>query len=126
VNAALPARFPLEVLHRVRNVCLPPVNPSLHQRLVEKRTSGPDERFPFEIFLVPGLFTNEHQTSMGRTVTEDGLSPSLPEITGLAVFRSPARCGEAAIDRERRRRQIGFGAASRHNYRDAATGGVSC
>src|SRR6266850_6534614 len=52
VDAPLPARLPLEVLHHVGDVDVAAVDAGLGQRAVEQLAGGPDERTPGEVFLV--------------------------------------------------------------------------
>src|SRR5690348_2483553 len=60
VDAPLPARLPLEVLDRVRDVDLPAVDPREIERLVEQAPRRPDERAALLVLLVARLLADEH------------------------------------------------------------------
>jgi hypothetical protein len=55
--AALPARLPFEVLHRVRDVNLVPFDSRFLERAIEKFARRTDERFSREVFLVARLLS---------------------------------------------------------------------
>jgi hypothetical protein len=61
VDAALPAGFPLEVLHGVRDVGVVAVDAAVAQRAVEDMPGGTDERVALLVLLVPGLLADQSQ-----------------------------------------------------------------
>src|SRR5207244_7210728 len=60
VHAALASRLPLEMLHRVGDVGLAPVDARVGEALVEDAASGTDERVPLAVFAVARLLAHDH------------------------------------------------------------------
>ena len=60
MEAALAARFPFEMLHRVRDVNLRPIDPRLFECAIENLSRRTDEWFAGEVFLVAWLFAQQH------------------------------------------------------------------
>src|SRR5205807_3529454 len=83
VNAAFAAGLPLEVLDDVRHVDLRAVDAGFPEGPVEQAAGGSDERMPFQIFGVAGLFTDEHHRRALFSLDVDGLRPAFPEVTRL-------------------------------------------
>lgn len=78
VDAPLPDRTPLEVLHRIRHVCRLDCDSGVTQQLAEEKAGWTDEGAAGSILDVPGLLTHEHQSArvalaehrLGRTLEE--------------------------------------------------------
>ena len=85
VDAALAAWLPLEVLHHVRDVHLPAVDAGIGEGAVQERAGRPDERYPRQILLVPGLLADEHQLGAARPCAEYRLRRVTPQIAGPAA-----------------------------------------
>jgi hypothetical protein len=90
MDAALPARLPLEMLDGVRDVRGLAVNACLHQRIVEQVARGPDERPAGSVLVVAGLFAYEHDLCVASALAEDGLRPDLPQVATAATGRGLA------------------------------------
>src|SRR5205085_5829971 len=60
VDAALATRFPFEMLHRVGDVNLRPIDPRFLERAIENFSRRTDEWFAGEVFLVAWLFAQQH------------------------------------------------------------------
>src|SRR4051812_1863092 len=95
MNPAFAARFPLEVLHRVRDVNLLAVDSGILQGAVEDFSSRADEWFARDIFLITWLFPEQHQYRAFRTFAENGLGRVFEKMAGGAVFRGALQRGEA-------------------------------
>ena len=99
VDAALPARLPFEVLHRVGDVNLIAIDSRFFQRPVENFSSRADERSTSEILLIPRLFAQEHKPrafgSFARRRQREGPSPcaisSAAPATGGLPPQDPKR-----------------------------------
>src|SRR6185295_3718222 len=101
----LATRLPLKVLDGVGEVDVAARDARVFECLVEHRTGWTDKRCALPIFLIAGLFPDEHDTRLVRTGTEDHLGRGLVEITAAAFM---CRCGERAkadaLRNKRRRR----------------------
>ena len=102
VDAALAARFPLEMLHCVGDVNFLAVDARFGEGGVEKFACRADEGKPFEVFLITGLFADEHDFRGRTAVAEDGLGGALPEVAILAVFCSASEFFEGGVERDGR------------------------
>ena len=60
VQTPLAARFPLEVLHDVRDVDGRAIHSGRIERAVEQLSRGPDERPADDVLAVAGRFADEH------------------------------------------------------------------
>ena len=96
VDAPLPARFPLEVFHDVRDVDAGSIDAGVRERTVQQLAGGPDKRMARQVFLIARLLADEHQLGLARAFAEDRLCPEFPEIAAAAVL------GRLADLRERR------------------------
>ena len=85
VDPALAAWVPLEVLHHVRDVDQAPVDAGLGEGAVEQFAGRPNERYPRQILLVPGLLADEHQLGAARPCAEYRLGRVTPQIAGPAA-----------------------------------------
>src|SRR5258706_1873178 len=103
VQAAFAARLPLEVLHRIGDVELRPVEARLMQRLVEDAPGGADERMALAVLDVPGLLADQHDACARTALAENGLRSVLPQGAGAAIARFFAQllyaCGRARLTR---------------------------
>jgi hypothetical protein len=86
MDAALPARFPFEVLHRVGDVNLVAIDPRFFQRPVEDFSSRADEWFASDILLIARLFAQEHKDRAFGSFAEDSLGGVAIEVAGRAVL----------------------------------------
>jgi hypothetical protein len=77
VQAPLAARLVLEVLHRIGDVDLVPVEPRRFQRGVQHRAGRPHEGPSLKIFLIAGLFADQHKSCIGRAFAARLLLSSL-------------------------------------------------
>ena len=84
MDAPPATRLPLEVLHSVGDVCLPPVDPGFVHALVENPTGRADEGSPREILLVAGLLADEHDVGRLGAFAEHRLGRVSVEIAGRA------------------------------------------
>src|SRR5262249_45994271 len=87
MNPAFPARLPLKMFYRVRDVNLGPINSSFFERLVHDFPSWPDERFTGDIFIVARLFADEHHRCTLRTFAKNRLRRPLVKMTRLTILR---------------------------------------
>src|SRR5581483_557648 len=85
VNAPLPARFPLEMLHDVRDVHTAAIDARLVERFVEKAARRSDEGAACEIFAIARLLADQHDGRALPALAEDGLCAELVEIAGGAA-----------------------------------------
>src|ERR1700674_224869 len=88
VDAALPARFPLKMLHRVRDVNLGAIDPRFFERAIEKLAGWTDEWFTRQIFLISRLLAQEHKRRAFRSFAENGLGSVSVERAGCATSGS--------------------------------------
>src|SRR5690242_6512799 len=86
VNAPLPTRLPLEMLHDVGDVDDLPIDSRLLERAVEQLARRSHEGMAVQIFFVSWLLTDEHDLRALRTFAEDGLRRVLPQIAVAAAL----------------------------------------
>jgi hypothetical protein len=89
VDAALSPRFPFEMLDRISDIDGLSVDPNFSQCSIQNLTRWSDKGFAAQIFLIAGLFPEEHQAWSFRSFAEDGLGRLLIERTGLALGGGP-------------------------------------
>src|SRR5205085_5780207 len=94
VDAALAARLPLEVLHDVRDIDPPAIDPRIRERAIEKLACGADERATREVFLVARLLADEHQGGVAIALAEHRLGAPLPQRARATVRRRSAQRDE--------------------------------
>ncbi len=75
------------MLHNIRDIHLVSFDPRLGESVIKYFSCGPNEWSTLTIFLIPGLFTHEHDRSSRLSLAEDGLCSGLPEIARLAHAR---------------------------------------
>jgi hypothetical protein len=85
VEAALAACLPLEVLDRVREIHVAPLDLRVGERLVEDASGRSDERVAGEVLAVAGLLAHQHHAGRRRAFPEHGLRRPTVEIAGFAV-----------------------------------------
>src|SRR5439155_1461925 len=90
VEAPLPGRTPLEVLHGVRHVDGLAIDTRLRERLVKDTTRGSDEGAACAILLIPRLLADEDDARLSLALAEHGPGPGLPEVAGAAMRRGLA------------------------------------
>ena len=95
----LAARLELEVLHRVRDVGARAIYARLLQRLVEQLAGRPEEGLSDKVFLIAGLFANEHEVGVRRPLAEHGLRRVLPQGAAMAAHRVRTHSGERVMSR---------------------------
>src|SRR5205085_8990908 len=100
VDAALPARRPLEVLDRVRDVHGVTVDAGLLERVVEHPSGRPDERLALEVLPVARLLADHHDLRAGTAFTEHRLGRVPVQVAALAVRGSLCERGERALLRK--------------------------
>src|SRR4051812_42763521 len=89
VEAPLAAQLPFEVLHRVRDIKMLPVDTRRFQAAVEEPSGRPDEGQALLVFLVAGLLAHQHDASMGVAGAEHrlgGVRPQRAVLAGASVF----------------------------------------
>jgi hypothetical protein len=93
VDAHFAARFPLEVLHRVRDVDLATIDLSLFQRLVEQLARRAHKGTALLVLLVAWLLSDHHDGNagmggviVGLQFTEDSLGRVSIQIAALALL----------------------------------------
>ena len=79
VQAALAARLPFEVLHRVGDVEPGAVEPRFGQGGVEDAPRRPDEDVAFAVLGIARLLAHQHDPRARIALPEDGLRGVLPE-----------------------------------------------
>ena len=97
MDAALPARLPLEMLYHVGDVNLITINAGLFQRAIEHCPGGTDKRSSGEVFFVPWLLTHQHYSCRRRafagfTVDDALMEGAAPDAVFLHCL--PAHRGE--------------------------------
>ena len=101
VDAPLAARLPVEMLHDVRDVDIargrcPPAASARSSSL----PAGPTNGWPLEIFLIAGLFADEHQLGTARPFAEHRLGARASTGRRLGSRCAAARTARASADRE--------------------------
>lgn len=84
VNAALAARLPLKVFHRVGDVDEVAIDTGFDEAAVEERASGSDEGVAFDVLAIAGGFADEHEARVRVALAEDGLRRVLVERASAA------------------------------------------
>src|SRR2546428_13093827 len=87
MDAALAARFPLEVFDDVGDISFLTINAGFFKGVVEQFAGWTNKRFAFEVFIVAGLLTNEEDFGIASARAKDGLRAAFIEIASLAVGR---------------------------------------
>jgi len=87
MNPAFPARLPLKMFHRVRDINLRSIDSSFFERLVHDFPGWPDERFTGDIFIITRLFADEHHRGTFRTFTKNRLRRPLVKMTSVTILR---------------------------------------
>src|SRR4029077_19791902 len=95
MNSAFPARLPFEMFHRVRDINLLAINSRFFQRPVHDFSSWSHERFTLLIFVIAGLFANQHDRRVIRAFTKDGLRGPLVEMARRTFVSRVAYLGKA-------------------------------
>ena len=83
VQADLPLRLPLEVLHRVRHVHVAAVDLGLDEGPVEELARRADERVPGLVLQIAGNLTHQHQIGVLGPFPEHGLGAELVQVARL-------------------------------------------
>ena len=100
MNAALAARFPLEVLDGVGDISRVTIDAGLLQAAVEETAGGTNKRVAFDVFAVAGLLADQDEGGTGLAFTEDGLGGVLVKRTAAAVPRGVAQAPEVVLGRQ--------------------------
>ena len=98
MQSALAARLVLEVLDRVGDVDLRPVDAGRFERLIENLPCRADERAPGEILPVAWLLADEHHLRRSRAFAEHGLGSVAPQRTAPACRRVRAQVRQVGGD----------------------------
>ena len=93
MNPAFPARFPLKMLYGIRNVNLASINSGLFERAIHNLPCRSDERFAGYIFIIAGLFPDQHHRRTLRTFAKHGLGGVFIKVACGAFARSAAHFG---------------------------------
>src|SRR5690349_21040729 len=93
VDAArtLLAPLPLEVLHRVRDVHIPAIDACFLEGPIEESARWADKRMTGAIFLISGLFTDQHDPGLLRPFAKNRLRADRPQMTATATHRCLAQ-----------------------------------
>ena len=83
-------RCPLEMLYNIRQINLSAVNSCFGQRFIQNFPRRSDKGFSDEVFLVSGLFADEHDGGFRVALSEHRLRRVLPKIACLAAARLPS------------------------------------
>src|SRR5215469_7632611 len=86
VDAPFPAGFPLKMLHGIGYVYFFPVDAGFVQQPIEKPSSGPDEGFSLQVFLMAGLLADHHDFCARTTRSKNGLRAGSPQVAVFAMF----------------------------------------
>jgi len=87
VDATLAARLPFEMFHYIRHVDFFTVDAGFGKRSVEQSSSWPHKRLTAQIFIVPRLFSNEHDLRTRAALSENGLSGIFPKRAIATALR---------------------------------------
>lgn len=87
VFAPLALRFPFEVLYGIRDIHVSPGNACFKERLVQDFPRRTDKRMTREVFLIPGLLSDEHDRRMDGSFAKDCLSGASVQIASGAAGR---------------------------------------
>ena len=80
VFAPLALGFPFEVLDRIRDIYLLPLNAGFRQRFVQNASRRSHEGTALHIFLIARLLAHEHDRRAGGSFPEDRLSGALVQV----------------------------------------------
>jgi len=85
------------MFHRVRDINLRSVDSSFFERSIHDLSSGSNEGFTGDIFIIPWLFADQHHRCCFRPLAKNCLRRALVKVARLAIFRRlaqrrPARC----------------------------------
>ncbi len=67
MHAPFAARLEFEMLHGIGDICLIPVQPGVVQHPVQQLSGRSNEGAAGNIFLISRLFTDNHQSRIGRS-----------------------------------------------------------
>jgi hypothetical protein len=73
MDSQFAARFPFEVFHRIRDINIASIDPSLFQALIEKLAGWSDKRAAFLILTISGLLADHHDRDLPFRCTQPGL-----------------------------------------------------
>ena len=73
MESDLAPRFPLEMLHRIRDVDLGAIYAGRLQAFVQQLTRRPNERLSLLIFAITWLFTHQKDGGVGSAFAENNL-----------------------------------------------------
>src|SRR3981081_1282686 len=85
MQADFSARHKFEMFYRVGDVDFPAVNAAFFHAAVERQPCRSHEWLAGKVFLVAGLFADQHHLGMLRAFAEYGLCRVFPEMTGTAM-----------------------------------------
>jgi len=110
VDTELTGRLAPEVLHRVGDINFSPVDVRFFETLIQQLSSRPDEWTTLLVFLLAGLFPDQHNFDLrllcaGPSIefSEYGLRCILIEITTPAVLNCFPQNGQCPVVRYKRR-----------------------
>ena len=85
MNPSFPARLPLKMFHRVRDIYLGPINPSFLQRLIHDFSSRSNKGFASDIFVISRLLPDQHHGCALRAFAKNSLGRSFVQMTCSAM-----------------------------------------
>lgn len=100
VQASLSSPLEFEMLHRIGDIDRPAIETDLLQCFIENTTGRSGERPAGTIFLISGLFANQHDPRIGRTFAKDDLG-RIPEQRAAFALGSLG-CQEQELPLRRR------------------------
>ena len=92
MNTTRAACLEFEMLDGIGHVSACSVNTGIGERFVKHLSGGTDEGVTRHIFLIAGLFADEHQRGVDGPLTEHHLRGGLPQRTAGAADGFAAQC----------------------------------
>jgi len=91
MDAAFPARFPFEMLHRVCDINRVAIDPRFFEGAIQDLAGRSDKGFAAQVLLVARLFAEEHDRGAFLAFAENGLGGVFVERTSGAAGRGFAQ-----------------------------------
>lgn len=101
VNSPLAAFFEFEMLHGVGDIDGKAIDTGFDQRAIEEAAGGSDKWMALAVFLITGLFTNEHDGSRTLAFAEDSLSGMFVQIASVAGLHGLLQRGKGDFGRQK-------------------------
>ena len=71
MNAPFIAWFAFEMFHRISDINVFAIDPGFFQRAVQDFSGGTDEWFPSKVFVISGLFADQHDWRILRSFAKN-------------------------------------------------------